>query len=343
MKKLLLAVAMLLVASVSFAVEGEPPDDLDKLQKESVKRFHISKKGVSFNLREGLSKPYPGKPEEAARAFLKEYHKMFKLSKDLSELQLLNIGGETMRPDVRFQRYYKGIPIYFTGAYVELDNENRVRGAGASLVEINDLDVIPAIKPDELQGVLEKTAPEYGPIDSTPSLLIYFVENSPFLAYQVVVFKDQKPYGLIVDSSTGRVLKSTCTVMDEKKSDKGSNGNRVDGGYLSSSRVADNYPDGPKVGKTILLAGDQPVSGYLEAKPYAGPPPVGPGVQINKDAKKPESKIIVINGTPEKHEPDKNNRNDKGMIKFQPGRVGTAHQLVTPSPPPPHTPPDSPA
>jgi len=224
MKKLFLAIAMLLVASVSFAFDGDMTDDLDKLQKESVKRFKVSKSsgkiGESMTLSEGLSKPYPGKPEEAAREFLKDYHKMFKLSKDLSELKLDTERKSFMGHDVLYRQYHKGILVYRGGASVLMDEQNRAYRVVVGIKNVDDLSVDPAIKPDELQGVLEKTAPEFGPIDSKPSLLIYFVESGPVLAYQFVVFKDQKPYGLIVDSSTGQVLKAFCTVVDEKKTGK---------------------------------------------------------------------------------------------------------------------------
>jgi len=72
------------------------------------------------------SKPYAGKPEAAARAFLQDAHAMFGLPQDLSALKTQNISTTPGRSHVRFQQTYKGTAIEGAQIIVHSDSQGRV-------------------------------------------------------------------------------------------------------------------------------------------------------------------------------------------------------------------------
>jgi Zn-dependent metalloprotease len=212
MKKIALVLVLMMFGFstvVSHAIEVPP--ELNELNKKALKRFHYkkAKKKNSILLSDGLTKPYPGESEVAASAFLQENHKLLFLSPGLSELKLDRKSRDPLGVDVEYERYYKGIPVYRSGVIVSLDKENRIYSVVSGVGEIVDLNVEPVIKPEELQDVLKQTAPEFGRIEGKPELLIYFLEDSPVLAYMIRTNKtsgEGGPYQLIVDSSTGKIL-----------------------------------------------------------------------------------------------------------------------------------------
>lgn len=192
--------------------DKEPPADSVKLYQESEKKFHVSKHGPMIELREGLSKPYLGKPEEAADAFLKDYHDMFELSRDVSEFKLEKVERVLGDYRVKYRRHYKGVPFFLGGASVYLDGHNRIKRVTIGVLdekELTGLKTNPNVKLEELQELLEKTHPELGHIHGTPELVIYKRDGDYILAYVLIVAVNEKQrrfWDMIVDADTGEIL-----------------------------------------------------------------------------------------------------------------------------------------
>ncbi len=215
----LVLIMLTLFTTSAYAIQASLAD-LQALDKSSLKKFRYmpDMKRKSFSLYGGISKPYPGSPVDAAMAFLKENHKLFKISEDLSELKLNRTDRGPKTVGVDFDQYYKGVPIYFTGIGLEVDNENRIVAVGCNIKEIVNFNVEPAIKREDVEGLLKQAHPELWRIALVGKLLIFFSGNSPYLAYQVEAYKtnDMALYELIVDASTGKILQELRGLIEDK-------------------------------------------------------------------------------------------------------------------------------
>jgi len=228
MKKLYIVIMFFMVCAMNAQASEEffvPPEDFDKLNANAEEKFTVeySKDKTTgcyiANIGWGRTKPYPGKPEDAALMFLKQYHIMLKISGDLREIRHSRGGNSPGHlSHIVYQQYYKGIPVAMSEIMVRIDTQNRVIRASSTIKEIKDFNVEPVIQAGELQQLLEQNYPQYGPIMTLFGLRIEFYNGLPFLAYQLSTGPgkdhDKKKAMLSIDANTGEILKSMGTFPD---------------------------------------------------------------------------------------------------------------------------------
>ena len=101
--------------------------------------------GAPESIMEGrFKKRYPGRnPKERARAFLKD------------NAEMLNINTANLKEDknnsffglnhVRYQQYYKGLPVEFSYTKVHIEEDGTVAGYQSSYNSDLDIDIVPSI------------------------------------------------------------------------------------------------------------------------------------------------------------------------------------------------------
>jgi len=117
---------------------GTPPAQADSIRQAAWNRFRgqhgpvwrvtwNEKTGIPLTLFSGTSKnPYPGPPEQAARAFLKEQVQLLGMRGNLSDLKLDRIHRLHDVTHVRFRQTYNDIPVWEGGYVVHLRSDGRV-------------------------------------------------------------------------------------------------------------------------------------------------------------------------------------------------------------------------
>jgi len=104
------------------------------------------KTGIPLTVFSGTSKePYPGAPEQAARAFLKEHAGLFGMRADLAGLELDRIHNLHDVTHVRFQQTYKGIPVWEGDYVVHLRSGGRVDMANGNYYPFIEASTSPGI------------------------------------------------------------------------------------------------------------------------------------------------------------------------------------------------------
>jgi len=216
MKKLVILIGLMMVftTSVAIAFDG-PPEDLDKLNRNAEKKFHVrpwGRGGIKFE--GGRTKAYSGTPEEAGEKFLKEYCRMLGISKDLKDVKLDRKGGirgEIVHLD--YQQYYEDVPVYMSGLKLTLDMRNSVVLILSSMNKIDHFNVDPYIKPDELDGILSRNNPPYGPIVGEPKLVIFFINDKPTLVYKLSAKNSatNEGFNFTIDANSGEILKGASS------------------------------------------------------------------------------------------------------------------------------------
>jgi len=265
----LFLLAMVFTTSLAFALDG-PPVDFDKLNNNAEKRFHVKKEGWGFVFSEGRTKPYPGAPEDAAEKFIREYHRMLKVSDDLKDIKFdRKTCAKVIVPDmnritrVSFNQYYKEVRVSMAGLLITMDGKNRVIDVISSIREIdNGFSVDPIIKQDEIQDALQNSYPEYGSLSSAVKLFIEYYNDSPVLVYRFSTSTgenhDKKAGNLSMDANTGEVLKYIRFNFNDPEGDES---------HISS----DQYFDKGTVNKTLketipLQQGKARLSGIIQPR-----------------------------------------------------------------------------
>jgi len=190
MKKVYIIILVLMMCAISAQATDikdiEPKGGLYEFQHSAEKRFSVRKERNIYTYF-GQSRPLPGTPREAIEGMLRKYHKMFKISPDLSELKLIKTEGSRRHgTTLIYQQYYKGLKVDGHKITVEMDDTNRVYLIISVILPLEDFNTVPEITVDQLQDVLLTKYPQYEHITTEPELIIVkdaFKLPEPILCY----------------------------------------------------------------------------------------------------------------------------------------------------------------
>ncbi len=216
---------------------------LQKLQSDSVGQWRMTahkETGLPRMLYGAKSKPYGGKAEVAAQAFIQDNIGLFiprddtkkEAATDMPELKLSAVKSAMPgSPVVEFREEYKGIPVYGASVTMLVDAEGRVKHVASTADPRTQVATTPAKSFEEAHAAFLAALPEPKDkfIPQTNTLVIYPGQN-PRLAYQAFykVGDQGEPWEYVLDAETGDVLKATRLVLDsnENTPNRGTKGDR---------------------------------------------------------------------------------------------------------------------
>ena len=166
---------------------GIQPGQPDSVRQAAWNQFKIrqgqgwrvtwnEKTGIPLTVFSGTSQePYPGAPEQAARAFLKEHAGLFGMRADLAGLELDRIHSLNDVTHVRFQQTHKGIPVWEGDYVVHLRSDGRVDMANGNYY--------PFIEAATSKGIGEAAARQTALNDLGGAVPLYGEIQSEFVIY----------------------------------------------------------------------------------------------------------------------------------------------------------------
>lgn len=188
----------------------------------------------------GLTKPYAGPPEQAARTFLAEHRALFGMPAGLSNLKIKEVHRQGPITHVRFQQTHQGIPIHEGGYAVHLREDGRIDMAnGDYYAEIDVSSTAPsvseqtarqtAIRSAKQEGSVEPGEPFGGEIES--ELVIYPQDDGTkfLLAWKVIVptLRPMNTWRFFIDATTGAIVDRLNLTPTIEETAKGHPGLRV--------------------------------------------------------------------------------------------------------------------
>jgi hypothetical protein len=165
--------------------------------------------------------PYPGAPEEAARAFLAAHADWLKFTATKDNLRVARIMESPMGYHVTFVRVVNGVPVYPGDMVITLDREKIVRFYFSSLYLVPDnTSTLAALGPSEaIRAAYDYLKPTGQPRDPAQTdLVIWAGDNRDFAACWRVRQFMEDPMGdweVLVDAQSGtirRVADRACSV-----------------------------------------------------------------------------------------------------------------------------------
>lgn len=143
-------------------------------------RIHFMGTDLQHPIKNPQTLPSDAKPEDASRAFLSEYGKLFGLADHAKELKAIRThAADRGRSFVRFQQLYNGIPVLGAELSVQTDSNNNVISANGKVLSGIAVDAVPVIDASTATGIaMNAVAKIYGAdvselVASDPELNIY--------------------------------------------------------------------------------------------------------------------------------------------------------------------------
>ncbi len=167
--------------------------------------------GAVKRLFHAQSKVFPGKPQEAARAFLSSNHGLFGLSQELSNLQIKECAKTPLGERVVFRQYHNQIPIMGAEVTVSVSDKNRIFFVENSSIQNVKVDVRPDVEKDKaIAAARAALSVEPSGVEKASSELVILPSGSrQHLAWRVIISKKgliDKAWLVYVDAKNGWVL-----------------------------------------------------------------------------------------------------------------------------------------
>ena len=202
----------LLVAFSSFATGQVLPDQAQQEAWQNFNQKHGSKVFIRWHDETGTpatihgfkSKPYSAlrNPEEIARQFLKDNRVIFKMKKDLSDLNLLRDFEDNGVHHLDFKQTYRNIPVYGAEYSVAVGKDKTVHmGGGRYYAVIATPNDVVFSKEEAIEQALAFFNMQRLELRELISEFVLVPGESPFFAYRLGL--DQ--WEAVVDASTGKV------------------------------------------------------------------------------------------------------------------------------------------
>lgn len=185
--------------------------DLEKCKVRWDRENYIPKKVYSFE-----TGPYTGKPEEIARAFLKENQDPLKLRDALNDLKYDKTTESLGATTVLFQQYFEGTPIHGAWVAVHIDKQNRVFMIKNDTVPVKKLKEkiaganVSPLPESEIDSIIDRKIKEYGTLntDIQKESMIYPLKGILRQVWKVK-FGTKEPAGswiLFIDKTDGHII-----------------------------------------------------------------------------------------------------------------------------------------
>jgi Zn-dependent metalloprotease len=209
-------------------------------------RWH-SKTGTPRTVTAGTTKPYPGPPEQAARMFFAEHHRLFGMESGLPGLKLKSVRPLREVTHVRFQQTYQDLPVYDTEYLVHFRQDGRVIMTNGTYYPSIDVSTSPGISERTAQRIAIDDIGDRdvrGDVENT--LLIYPRDGQFHLAWKLTVpLAPNGGWDYFVDAQTGTILRRQNLLVD----------------VVGDGKVYPKHPDNSSVTITNLYRLDG--TGYL--------------------------------------------------------------------------------
>ena len=174
--------------------QGLPQSALSKLQAEDNPDWKVvwdKRTSVAKRLFEAKSRPFPGKPQDAARAFLVLYHELFGLTPDLNNLQIRESMKTPLGERVTFRQYHNQIPVMGAEIAVHVSGKNSIFCVENHCIPNIRVDIQPSVEKDDAVNAAERAlAVSADKVEKVSSALVVLPSGAEqHLAWRVIVSK----------------------------------------------------------------------------------------------------------------------------------------------------------
>jgi len=194
--------------------QGLPESFLAKLRAEDNPDWKVvwdKKTGVIKRLYNVKSKPFSGKPQDAAKGFLSSYHGLFGLPPNLNNVQMRESAKTPLGERVIFRQYHNGIPVMDAVITVHVSDKNSIFYVENRCIPRIETDTHPLIEKDVAVQTAEKAlSVDASMIEKVSAELVILPRESvQYLAWRTVVSKKgliDKTWLVYVDAKKGWVI-----------------------------------------------------------------------------------------------------------------------------------------
>lgn len=194
--------------------QGLPASFVAKLRAEDNPGWKVvwdRKTGVVKRLCNAKSKPFTGKPQDAAKEFLSSYHGLFGLPPDLNNIQIRESSKTPLGERVIFRQYHNGIPVVGAEVTIHVSEKNCVFYAENRCIPLIETDTHPLIEKDAAVQTAENAlSVDASMIEKVSAELVILPRGSEQnLAWRMVVSKKgliDKTWLVYVDAKNGWVI-----------------------------------------------------------------------------------------------------------------------------------------
>lgn len=174
--------------------QGLPQSALSRLHAEDNPNWKVvwdKQTAVAKRLFNGKSKSFPGKPQDAAREFVANYHALFGLPPDLNNLKLRESIKTPLGERVMFRQYHNQIPIIGAEIEVHVSGKNSIFCAENHCIPDIQIDTQPTVeKDDAVITAARALGVDAAKIEKTSSELVILPSGADqHLAWRVIVSK----------------------------------------------------------------------------------------------------------------------------------------------------------
>lgn len=204
---------------------GVKPEQADSIRKVIWKEFRdqngkdwkitwSKRTGLPRSLFSGTTEPVQGAPEQAARTFLAQHRSLFGMSRDLADLQLIEVGVSSRDiRNVRFQQTYKGVPVFDATWQVHIRPDGRIDMANGHYYPDIDIPTTPSVPASSArQTTLADLGGQIELNDEIETELMVYPsteDNSYSLVWNVQISAGEPDMGewrYFVDARNGQIL-----------------------------------------------------------------------------------------------------------------------------------------
>ncbi|QXD15826.1 hypothetical protein GQ464_002435 [Rhodocaloribacter litoris] len=217
MKRLLLFFTLTFLALAPASAQPQP----DTAQRAALDAF-TARHGASWHIRWnehtgtpasifwGKTLPFTGTPLEAARTFLQENHKLFKMRSDLSDLTHIRTQAHRGIHHVKFQQTYQGLPVEGAEYLVHIHEDGGVDMANGTYYPTIQAPTRPALTEAAALRIAQSDLGNDVALQdgSTGELVVYPGDAQFHLAWKLRLSSETPPDAWIyyVDALSGAVL-----------------------------------------------------------------------------------------------------------------------------------------
>jgi len=174
--------------------QGLPQSALSKLRAEDNPDWKVAwdkQTAAAKRLFNAKSKPFPGKPQDAAREFLTNYHGLFGLPPDLSNLKLRESIKTPLGERVTFRQHLNQIPVIGAEIDVHVSGKNSIFCVENHCIPNIRIDTQPTVERDDAVSAAERAlAVDKDKIEKASSELVILPSGpDQHLAWRVIVSK----------------------------------------------------------------------------------------------------------------------------------------------------------
>ncbi|MEK7789006.1 MAG: hypothetical protein AAB283_03745, partial [Planctomycetota bacterium] len=174
--------------------QGLPLSDLSKLRAEDNPDWKVAwdkQTAAAKRLFNAKSKAFPGKPQDAAREFLTNYHGLFGLPPDLNNLKLRESIKTPLGERVTFRQHHNQIPVMGAEIDVHVSGKNSIFLVDNHCIPNIRIDTQPSVeKDDAVSTAVRALGVDAARIEKASSELVILPSGADqHLAWRVIVSK----------------------------------------------------------------------------------------------------------------------------------------------------------